>query len=60
MICLKQMNEQLLIALEIQADREELKRMGFSTEEIDGYVEFFFDNWYSLDQKEKKNEYILS
>ena len=39
--------ELLLIQMEIAIERRELKVLGLTEEEIDGYFEFFVDNYFS-------------
>ena len=36
----------LLIQLEIQKEIQELKELGLTSIEIEGYIEFYWDNWY--------------
>lgn len=44
---------EFLTQLEIQIEREELKKMGLTDEEIEGYVEFFIENYPELLKNDK-------
>ena len=35
----------LLAVLEIEQEKRELQKLGLAAEEIDGYIEFFMDNY---------------
>ena len=39
------MNEQIILMLEVREERQELKSMGLSNEEIDGFIDFFIEDW---------------
>ena len=44
----------LLTELELQIEIEELRRIGLSEEEIEGYFDFYVDSWIvSLDNQKK-------
>lgn len=35
----------LLNAVELQIELQELRELGLTEEEIDGFIEFFFESW---------------
>ena len=39
------MNENLLTSIEMYLETEELRKLGLSEEEIEGYFEFYLDSW---------------
>jgi len=47
LICEKAMvdAESLVNELELQVEIQELKAIGLNEEEIQGYIEFFYDSW---------------
>lgn len=49
------MNADLLVQLELQLDIKELKELGLSQEEVEGYLDFFLDNYFPP-KKEVKND----
>lgn len=47
----------LLTELELQIEIEELRKIGLSEEEIEGYFDFYVDSWIaSLDNHKKLGE----
>ncbi len=46
----------VLAGLELLADTAELRQLGLSDEEIDGYVEYFRDNYPELKTNEIHNK----
>lgn len=52
MVSLNNAIEQVLIQLEIREDVKDLETLGLVPEEIEGYLEFFWENWYPTGRKE--------
>lgn len=48
--------QKFLLDLEIILEKEELKKAGLSEEEIQGYFEFYADNWIKKEEV-KDNKY---
>jgi len=38
----------LEIQLELQKEKEDLRALGLTEEEIEGYIEFYWDNWFPV------------
>jgi hypothetical protein len=45
----------LLNAVELQLELQELKKLGLSDEEIEGFVEIFVDSWVQADLQDNTN-----
>ena len=45
----------LAIRVEIEKERQELRALGLTEEEVEGCIEFFLESWYSVIQKGKKD-----
>lgn len=47
--------QQLSITLEINAEIKELKELGLTQEEIEGYLDMYIDNWLVCDTINSEN-----
>lgn len=41
----------LEVQLELFVEQQELRDLGLTEEEIEGYIDFYWDSWFSLDQE---------
>jgi hypothetical protein len=38
----------LEVQLDLQKEKEDLRSLGLTEEEIEGYIEFYWDNWFPV------------
>jgi DNA-binding transcriptional regulator YhcF (GntR family) len=53
-IRIKTKMKELLEQLELQEAIKDLKNLGLNQEDIEGYIDFFYNNWESLSLKESE------